>query len=124
MNKVVKLLVFIALSLSLSACGNKVNLDKETLEYRNVTFTKDESEKLLIEIIHFIENTGSSDEFIMFNSNVSIDSNDITSGAGVSNYKYYISSNAAYFQIGNTMYRFQFNSSNKVASYIKYTVEA
>lgn len=124
MNKLAKLLVLCMLSLVLIACGNNTGLDSDTLDYRNVTLSDEQSEQLITEIAHFIENTGSSKELDMFDDSVVIDKADITTGAGVTDYNCYISSNAAYFQIGNSMYRFQFNSANKIISYIRYTVEA
>lgn len=122
-HKLLSILMILLVVISLCACG-ETTMEHETNIYRDVTLTEKESEQLLSEILHFVENTGSGRELSMFADDLTIDTDDIVSGIGVKDIHYYISSNAAYLQIDNLMYRFQFNSNNSVVSYIKYTVEA
>ena len=123
-SKLLSIITVLTLAISLCACTSNTSVDDETNVYRNVTLSDEESEQLLNEILHFIENTGSGKELYMFADDLSISTDDIVTGVGVKSVKYYVSGNAAYLQIDNLMYRFQFNNDNVVVSYIKYTVEA
>lgn len=119
----VKVFMVSLLVISLSGCGEK-SIEQKTDEQRNVTLTNEEKEQLLDDILLFIENNSTGKELKMFSNDMIIETEDITNGTGVKNINFYVSSNAAYLQIGTYMYRFQFNSSNEIVSYIKYTVEA
>lgn len=119
----VKVFMVSLLVISLSGCGEK-SIEQKTDEQRNVTLTNEEKEQLLNDILLFIENNSTGKELKMFSDDMIIETEDITNGTGVKNINFYVSSNAAYLQIGTYMYRFQFNSSNEIVSYIKYTVEA
>lgn len=119
----VKVFLVSILVISLSGCGEK-SIEQKTNEQREVTLTSEEKEQLLNDILLFIENSGTGKELKMFSDDMIIETEDITNGTGVKNINFYVSSNAAYLQIGTYMYRFQFNSSNEIVSYIKYTVEA
>ena len=119
----VKVFLVSILVISLSGCGEK-SIEQKTNEQREVTLTSEEKEQLLNDILLFIENSGTGKDLKMFSDDMIIETEDITNGTGVKNINFYVSSNAAYLQIGTYMYRFQFNSSNEIVSYIKYTVEA
>lgn len=119
----VKVFMASLLVISLSGCGEK-SIEQKTDEQRNVTLTNEEKEQLLDDILLFIENNSTGKELKTFSDDMIIETEDITNGTGVKNINFYVSSNAAYLQIGTYMYRFQFNSSNEIVSYIKYTVEA
>lgn len=119
----VKVFMASLLVISLSGCGEK-SIEQKTDEQRNVTLTNEEKEQLLDDILLFIENNSTGKELKMFSDDMIIENEDITNGTGVKNINFYVSSNAAYLQIGTYIYRFQFNSSNEIVSYIKYTVEA
>lgn len=119
----VKVFMASLLVISLSGCGEK-SIEQKTDEQRNVTLTNEEKEQLLDDILLFIENNSTGKELKTFSDDMIIETEDITNGTGVKNINFYVSSNAAYLQIGTYIYRFQFNSSNEIVSYIKYTVEA
>lgn len=119
----VKVFMASLLVISLSGCGEK-SIEQKTDEQRNVTLKNEEKEQLLDDILLFIENNSTGKELKTFSDDMIIETEDITNGTGVKNINFYVSSNAAYLQIGTYIYRFQFNSSNEIVSYIKYTVEA
>lgn len=122
-KKIIQLVLVLTFVLSLTACGEK-SKEHETNEYRTVILNEDENKQLLEDMLHFVENNGSGAELIMFSDDLVIRAEDIVTGAGVKDINYYVSSNAAYLQVGSNMYRFQFNRNNQVISYIKYEVEA
>lgn len=123
-HKIISLLL-IAVSTILISCGNSNSTEvQQTNIQREVTLTDEESTELLSEITFFIEGSGTSKSLDMFAEDVTIDTDDKVNGLGVSDIKYYISGTAAYVQVQDYMYRFQLDNSNKVVSYIKYTVRA
>lgn len=122
-NKIAAIMILLISIFGLCACGDSSQAQL-TNEYREVTLTDEENTELLNEILYFIENTGSGKELKMFSDDITVDKQDIVTGIGVKDTKYYVSSSAAYLQIDNYMYRFQLNNSKKVISYIKYKVEA
>lgn len=122
--KIISLLSVILIVINICACNNTENISQDNYRHQNITINKEENEQLLIEIRHFIENTGTGNELSRFSKDVSINTDDIIIGTGIKSYNYYVSGNAAYLQIDNLMYRFQLDTNNIVVSYIKYEVEA
>lgn len=110
----------------LSACGSTGTTASmnETDSRREVSLTDEENMDLYNELTYLIEGVGTASSLDWINNDVYISDSDLIEALGTKNIKYYVAKNAAYIQVDNYMYRFQFDNNNKVESYIKYTLEA
>ena len=113
-------IIALLLSQILIGCNNEANINNA---YRQVNFSEEQQEELLIDLLSFICNND-TDSSNYLSSEVKINDDDIITDLGLYEPEFYISRNAAYVKIKEYMYRFQFDNSGKVVSYIKYTVEA
>lgn len=109
---VIMLIIFI---LNLTGC--EVNESSNS----NLSFTVDE-QRIQLEIERFIK--GEEQHEPIYFKGIQIRDEDIIDAVlDFSSAQHYISENAYYYQISNTMYRFNFDNDNSIRSYIKYNIE-
>ena len=123
MKKRITILMILA-TLLLSACGApNTKIQDQTELYRTVEVSNPEAYKdAALSVIK-----GSEPDNAIFVDGFELYADDINTNADIRNW--YIANNSLYIQVGSDqnnayMYRFQFDQSNQISSYIKYSLEA
>ena len=107
-----KIIVITALCIMLCGCSNS---KASNISDINTDTLKEQTEQFL--------SGNNTSELNMFNEGVVLDTDDACNTKKENWNQCYLSNNAFYVQTDTYMYRFQFDSNNKIASYIKYTLE-
>ena len=123
MKKQIAILI-VLVTLLLSACGApNTKIQDQTDLYRAVEVSNPEAYKdAALSVIK-----GSKPDNAIFVDGFELYADDVNTDADIRNW--YIANNSLYIQVGSDqnnayMYRFQFDQSNMISSYIKYSLEA